>query len=481
MKNIMRRVLICVVACCVLAPAARAQQEEVELQFGAYQDKSQAEEYADYVSHQLRRTVYVAPLNGGDETYYAVRTGPFDSTDQARSFIEKTNPSEEIKTWIMKKNSMKPALAGEFYLKPQQSEEEKILSVSESGPAGQNENPSGEPENPENEEDGEGEADEADEDLWGEAEEEDGDDQEASGPAPSSEVEDLREQVKELQEQVRTLLDAEDVRGVLEESEEEEREKEEDVLSAAGRQYTLLQKGKIGLEYEIEYGYYPYDQIREQNIIEHSANHSIRNAFTLEYPLKDNLTLEADIPFVYKYDRVGADDSKNVSDFGDVDFGMNYQPIRSGGGFPSVILRTTLTTPMGRSPYDINPDTELSTGSGGYALSGAMSLSKSVDPVMVYGTLGYEYKFPIRDLDFKLEQGGTLERYDRGNSIEVSMGMGYSLSYNTSITLGYSYTYTLEAKRYFKESEPQTYPTRASSSLSIGTSWRISPKFRINM
>lgn len=494
--------LLSILVCFIFVSGAHAQQDEVEIQFGAFKTKNEAEKHADMLARQLRRTVYVSPLAGdSQDRHHTVRTGPFDSADQAESFMENADPDTEISAWIMERNSMKPALAEEFTLTPDQNEKtaDPVPDTEIQTAASRQDKNSGKEEEEEEEEEDSpwGEADgkqeggnqedddtrEQTEGAWGEAGDEDteGPDPEASGEASDSEVQELREQVKDLQEQVKTLMDAEEVRGDLEESEEEEREKEEDVLSSAGREYSLLQKGKLGLEYEIEYGYYPYDEIREQNIIEHAANHSIKNSFTLEYPLKNNLTVETDIPFVYKYDRVGAEDSKNVSDFGDVDFGLNYQPVRSGEGFPSVIIRTTLTTPMGRSPYDINSDTELSTGSGGYALGTSMSVSKSVDPVMVYGTLGYEYRPPIKDLDYKLENEATLERYDRGDTIEVSMGMGYSLSYNTSVTLGYSYTYTLEDKRYFKESDPQTYPTRASSSLSIGTSWRINPKLQINM
>ncbi|MCF8025073.1 MAG: SPOR domain-containing protein [Desulfobacteraceae bacterium] len=482
---------VSILLCCIFVPCTLAQENEVEIQLGAFKLKSAAQKYVDDIATQIRRPIYISPLQNADgESFYTVRTGPFDSAEKARSFIEKTNPDFSATAWIMNRDSMEPALARQFSVGPSSGASNNqpmgfsltAQAASQNAEASsQEESESGIP-GPEDTGGGESEP----QAVWGTPEDSDTDPEggrKEAGTDPSTdpEIERLREQVNELQEQVKTLLEAEEVRSALEGSEEEEREKEEDVLSAAGRQYTLLQKDKLGLEYGIEYGYYPYDQIREQGIIEHASNHSITNTFILEYPLKNNLTLQTNIPFVYKYDRVGSDNSKKVSDFGDVNFGINYQPIRSGGGFPSIILRTTLTTPMGRSPYDINPDTELSTGSGGYAVKGSMSLSKSVDPVMVFGSLGYKYKFPIRNLDYKLQSGYTLKRYDPGNSIEVSMGMGYSLSYNTSLTLGYSYTYTLEAKRYFKESEPRTYPTRASSSISIGTSWRISPKFRLNM
>jgi long-subunit fatty acid transport protein len=109
-----------------------------------------------------------------------------------------------------------------------------------------------------------------------------------------------------------------------------------------------------------------------------------------------------------------------------------------------------------------------------------MSVSKVVDPIMVFGSLGYTYKHPIDDLDYKLGSY-TLERYERGDTVELSMGIGYSLSYVTSLTIGYSYAYSFEDKRFFKEAQSQTYETRTQSSLNIGTSWRLSKKLRMNM
>ena len=305
----------------------------------------------------------------------------------------------------------------------------------------------------------------------------------ASDPAPESvpgSLSDLQQQIETLKTQVKALLDAEDIRSELTESTEEKSKKEEDILNAAGRNYTLMQKGKLGVEYKIAYTYYSYDAIKELNIIEHNSNHNITNTFTVEYPLLNNLTLEAALPFVYEYDAVGSDSSKSVTDFGDVSFGASYQPLKSGGKIPSMIINTTLTCPMGRNPYEVNPLTELSTGSGGYSLSGSLSMSKPIDPIMAYGTLNYTYKYPIRHLDYKIGSY-TLEEYDRGDSVGFSLGLGYALSYKTSLSLGYSYSYTFESKRYYKEANPVTSQTQTASNISIGTSWRLSPKLRLNM
>ncbi len=240
-----------------------------------------------------------------------------------------------------------------------------------------------------------------------------------------------------------------------------------------------MKTGRFGFEYKFDYTYFAYDSISEINVIEHNSNHTISNTFTIEYPFRDNLTFEASIPFVYEYDAVGNNDSKHVTDFGDVRFATSYQPVRSGPKMPAMILNATLTCPMGRSPYEVNPDLDLSTGAGGYSLEGNVSLSKAIDPIMVFGTISYDYRFPIKNLDYKIGSY-TLERYDRGDRISFSAGMGYSVSYITSVTLGYSYSYTLKSKRFYNETAAQDYQTRTSSSLSIGSSWRLSKKFRFN-
>lgn len=514
---------------CISLFCARAHAAEVEVQLGAFTIEAIARECVNEYQH-LERDVFIKEIqNAAGKSFYTVRTGPFESVEKARSFVENLSPAPDDRPWIMQTDSMRPAArpegadvsaAAPFAAAAEEAETnkpetnktdqpEESASPEKTAENRQDKNaadesaaqPAAEAENQGETEAGlwgaAGSGDEADEteadgqpakDAAGAAEQpaEDAGVQTDTGPptsrdeAPAS-VKELQEEVESLKEQVQTLLDAREVREELEATEEEKEEEEEDILSAAGRQYTLLQKGRLGVEYKFNYTYFAYDAVREANIIEHNSEHTIRNTFTIEYPLKDNLTVEASVPYVYKYDKVGSDDSLDVTDFGDVDFSVNYQPFKSGPKLPSIIFRTVLTCPMGRDPYDINPDTELSTGSGGYALQGSMSLSKAVDPIMVFGSLGYTYKHPIDNLDYKLDAGTTLEKYERGDSVNFSMGIGYSLSYITSLTLSYSYSYNFEDERFFKEGGSQTYQVRTDSSLSLGTSWRLSRKMRMNM
>lgn len=303
---------------------------------------------------------------------------------------------------------------------------------------------------------------------------------EEPGADSTEDSEDLKKELEKIRKQLDILMKSEDVRGNLTQSVEEKEEKEENILNAAGREYTLMQKGRFGFEYSLMYSSFRYDSIKEANVIEHNANHNFKNTFIFEFPAKDNLTIGSRIPFVYAYDQIGSKDEKQTTDFGDVDFYANYQPMKSGGDMPSIILNTYLSCPMGRSPYKINPDKDVSTGTGGYSTTFSVNASKPIDPVLVYGTLSYEYKFPIAALDYKVGPY-TLNRYEPGDTIGLSCGFAFALSYNTSLSLGYSYSYTLKSTQYFKEIDPQRYPTSNSASIAIGTSWRLASQRRVNV
>ncbi len=511
--------LITVLLVFLMVPFAHARQDaqdrpletdKMEVQLAAFKLERLAQRYAKDLSF-MDRPVFVRQLqNASGDTVYSVRTGPFKTAEAAKAFIEEWTPMLPQKPVAMAKDSLRPVrlTPPEQAEKSREAKNASARAEAETRTKTAKEKPAqvavdrvpaergdetvraasqktasrSATEDKQDKENRDAAASDEDgnDSLWGASgsTETDSGKDKGAGISASGQA-DLRRQIRELQEQVNTLMEAEEVRSELQATEEEKEEKEEDILSAAGRNYTLLQKGKLGVEYKLDYSYFSYDALREQNIIEHNSNHNVTNTFTVEFPLKDNLSIDTAIPYVYKFDKVGTGESKEINDFNDVDFALNYQPVKSGGNIPSIIFRTVLTCPLGRDPYDINPDTELSTGSGGYAAGGSLSLSKAVDPVMVFGTFSYTYKHPIDDLDFKLGSQ-TLTRYERGDSLGFSMGVGYSLSYITSLSLGYSYSYTFEAERFFKEAESQTYGTRTESSLSIGTSWRVSKKLRIS-
>jgi hypothetical protein len=475
--------------CSVFVTFAHAEKAGHEIQFGAFL----IQENAEKLKADLKETIpdlYISPIRSGDgRLLFSVRTGPFQTMEEAEKRLAVLPQMEDLEpAMVLAKGSFLkdagPDLQGESTVSEEIESGETAPVISKAQEPGTSETTVVEADESSAQTNETKALNDGDGGLWGGTVEDAWESDETISPgeeepATSHELQALEEEIETLKGQMKSLLDAEEIRGELTESTDEKENRDDEILDAAGRNYTLMTKGGFGFEYKLDYTYFAYDTITEINVIEHNSNHTIINTFTIEYPMQDNLTLEAAIPFVYEYDAVGRSDSKHVTDFGDVRFGMSYQPIKSGGKIPSVILNTALTCPMGRSPYEVNPELDLSTGSGGYSVEGSVSLSKAIDPIMAFGTLSYDYRFPIKDIDHKIGSY-TMDRYDRGDSLGVSVGLGYSVSYITSVTLGYSYSYSFKSKRYYKEGLVQEYPTQTSSSLSIGSSWRLSKKLRVN-
>jgi len=249
----------------------------------------------------------------------------------------------------------------------------------------------------------------------------------------------------------------EEARDALQTKEDDVTEEKnlEEVFQAAEKQYSLLPSGQMSLNFSANYNYYRDDRIDialdedSGNIsrfrIEQDAQHSFGSSLSFDYGIWNNLTFNTRLPVSYKYDT-----EKDVSQaaLGDVSFGLRYQPFPVRPGAVNTTLYTTLTTPTGDSPYDINVNSEVSSGSGFYSLGGGVSMSKVVDPVVLYGSLGYTMAFDITGLNQR-RGSDILEEVNPGDSINFSMGMAYALSYEVSLSASYQQSYNFDTEFFF--------------------------------
>ena len=285
----------------------------------------------------------------------------------------------------------------------------------------------------------------------------------------------LYEEIRELREIVERLREEAEARERLRVRDEEERDEEEEVLEAAGREYMLMPAGTLGMELNVNYAYYSTDQLRaREGEVEYRSNHNITNSLIIESARRDNLTIDASIPFIYKYDQVGTDRSMDVTNLGDISLGARYQPFKAGNRWPPPILNLRLTLPTSRGDYDINPQRELSTGSGLYALSGGVSVSQPIDPVNAYASLNYRHRFTYDDVGQR-RSAGLLEKVDPGDRISGSMGFGYAVSYRASMSISFAYTYGFSTELHYANGNTQSTGDQISASMNINTSWRIRP------
>lgn len=157
------------------------------------------------------------------------------------------------------------------------------------------------------------------------------------------------------------------------EGDEDASQQLEEVFQAAEKNYSLQKKGSHSLNYSFDYSY-TADQrldlaitngsVRNLDVVP-SATHSFTNSFSYDYGLLDNLTVGTRIPLVVKYD---TQDELNVYDFGDISFTGRWQPFAYVPGKMSTTLFGTLSTKTGVSPYEIDINEQLSTGSGYYSI-----------------------------------------------------------------------------------------------------------------
>jgi hypothetical protein len=287
--------------------------------------------------------------------------------------------------------------------------------------------------------------------------------------------EDFRRQLEELQQQVKKLREEAVARKRLAISTEEKEEKAADILSAASRKYILLKKGTLGFEYSFNYAYFSGDVIQKAAIVEQHSNHTFTNVFFTEYALRDNLTVNATLPFVYKYNRVGTSNAQEATDFGDFSLGVQYQPFKTGGHMPAAIFNAGVTLPLGTSPYKVVPDQGLGTGSGFYSVNAGVSLSRTMDPLVAFGSLSYTHNFPAGGLDQNWQDGRTLIGVDPGSSVGLGLGFGFALSYKASLNVSAQFGYTLSNEYHFSNAETYRNGSTVSTTFYIGTGWRVTP------
>jgi len=286
----------------------------------------------------------------------------------------------------------------------------------------------------------------------------------------------LEQEVKELRQEVQRIRGENDARKILEVPEEEKNKSVEDILSAVGNQYSLLKKGAIGLQYGFSYSYFSGDVFTSSGTgyyVERRANHNVTNTITGQYALLNNLTLNANVPFSYKYNLVGTASAQESTDLGDISLGFQVQPFKAGGNIPSTIFSVSISVPTGTSPYTIDPVHSLSSGSGLYSISGGVSISKVIDPLVAFGNLSYSYSLPDSNISQRWGASDTLTKVEPGNSIGLAFGFGYALSYQASLNMSVGLSYGFNSRYTLNNSAIYETGTSLGASFNIGTGWRL--------
>jgi len=258
----------------------------------------------------------------------------------------------------------------------------------------------------------------------------------------------------------------------------------EEVFQAAEKRYSMLKAGGKSLSYGFSYSYTSDSRIDLEvvnNVVRNldvnpTATHSMTNSFSFSYGILNNVTLSTNIPLSSRYDTTR---ELSVTDFGDMSLGLRWQPFSYIPGRPTITVSTTLSTKTGVSPYEIKPQNRLSTGSGTYSLTTGVNVSKTLDPVVVFGSLSTGYSFEENGLN-QIRGGRVLKSVHNGQSFSLSGGFSYSLSYDTSLSISTNLGYNTATNLYFADGSNSETQDSASASMNMSLGIRVDPTTIIN-
>ncbi len=279
---------------------------------------------------------------------------------------------------------------------------------------------------------------------------------------------------------------------------EEEREVTRVPLATIEKGGVLLRPGNI--QFELGFG---YSHSRSTRLIltgfsvlpliilgtlesEKVTTDSFSPSLSVRYGVIKDLQFDFQIPASYQFQRVVrlsnervalTEDTAKELGLGDISAGLTYQLFYEHGLLPDLSVGLRARFPTGRSQFDIFEDISkqgafgsvedfvqrlnsegLPIGSGFWALTGSISAVKAFDPVVLFGTIGYQYSFP-RDVTLIAitgvpSEGGVLlhpeavsTRVNPGGTLNLSLGFAISLTREVSTSFSFSEGITFSTKQ----------------------------------
>lgn len=179
---------------------------------------------------------------------------------------------------------------------------------------------------------------------------------------------------------------------------------------------------------------------------------------TIRFGMTDRLFFDASLPYLYRTSNFrsgGAGGSasalieETVHDhgLGDLTIGMNYRLIAETARRPDVVLSARARLPTGRHPFGVEfvevPGSEgnlevparLATGSGVFGGSVGVSALKTLDPLVICGSLNYFRNFPRSFDDINENPGELPGSVDVGDAIQFGAGLAFALNDKSSILM----------------------------------------------
>jgi hypothetical protein len=214
-------------------------------------------------------------------------------------------------------------------------------------------------------------------------------------------------------------------------------------------------------------GFLALDAIFLGNInLGQTKSHQVMADLDTRYGLTDRMSVDVDVPYIYRHSDfiVGgaggaantlSDASVNSNAIGDVNFGLYYQFLKETNSMPDVVGSLRVKAPTGTSPFGIKvvqltPDntnlvapSKLPTGTGFWNVTAGVSVLKTYDPVVLFGSVSYTYNIARSFADISSVSGQTQPATVKLGDI-VQFGGGVALAFSDKDSASISYTMAIE-------------------------------------
>jgi hypothetical protein len=187
------------------------------------------------------------------------------------------------------------------------------------------------------------------------------------------------------------------------------------------RQKVLFTNGDLQVEYNTTYVQDSTEVIPVKNEFK-----SVSTGLFVRYGVADDVELNVSVPFVFtersidpRFSRIGTNppqiyERRDDAGLGDVSGALRWGAWHEEGLIPETTLSLNFKSDTGRE--------NAALGTGFWNVGANVSLVKTIDPVVFFGSLGYIAVLP---------QGGI----DPGDQVPYSFGMGFSLNDRVSLSM----------------------------------------------
>jgi hypothetical protein len=181
---------------------------------------------------------------------------------------------------------------------------------------------------------------------------------------------------------------------------------------------------------------------------------------TARYGLK-RLQFDVNVPYLYRRSNfrsggAGGNASGLIertvtsSGLGDVSGGISYRLLAETSSRPDVVVDVRAKAPTGREPFGIELTevqgsegnlkipSRLSTGSGVWSATAGISVLKTIDPMVVFGSLNYYHNFKHHFPDLSEAPDDQPGEIRLGDSLQYGLGLAFALNDRSSIDASFT-------------------------------------------